>query len=85
METLVVESWNAEMAWDSDGSWSRSNLEDRLRACTRFQPTELKRLARKLLAREPVEFSITGREIAESAAHILESMGATVRFRSGAP
>jgi hypothetical protein len=85
VDTLVVVSWNNDRSWVSDGSWSRSNLAGRLEACTNLRGTELKRIVRRLLAREVMEVPVSSRELAEPAAHVLESMGATVAFQHGTP
>ena len=67
--------WTDERAWASQGSWSRSTLEQRIAACTMLLGTDLKRFVRRLLARELLECEVLDRVRAESAIHILESHG----------
>jgi hypothetical protein len=54
---------------------------DSLGQCTNLRGTELKRLARRLLNKEIMEFGVSSSVGAAHAAHILESLGATIEFR----
>jgi hypothetical protein len=81
MGTFVVRAWDPKMRWVGPGAWGRRPLTDALLRCTTLQDTEAKRLTRRLLNRELIEFSIADREKAQYVAHILESLGATVEVR----
>jgi len=52
--------------------------------CTSLPSTDAKRLARRLLTKELVEFAIVDHEKARYVAHILESLGAKTEIRLGA-
>ena len=47
MDKFVVTGWTDERAWASKSSWSRSNLEQRIAACTTLRGTHLKRFVRR--------------------------------------
>jgi hypothetical protein len=69
------------MRWVGPGAWGRRPLTNALIQCTSLQSTDAKRLARRLLSRELLEFSIVDREKAKYVAHILESLGAETEIR----
>jgi hypothetical protein len=54
---------------------------DSLEQCTNLRGAELKRLARRLLNKEIMEFGISSSVEAAHAAHVLESLGATIEIR----
>jgi hypothetical protein len=82
MELFAVTGWNPEMRWVGPGAWGRRPLTDALIRCTALQGTDAKRLARRILSKELVEFAIVDREKAKYLAHILESLGAKIEIRS---
>jgi hypothetical protein len=81
MSIFVVVAWDEQKRWVGPGAWNRSTLVDSLSQCTNLRDVELKRLARRLLSRELIEFPISNSEWASHAAHVLESLGATVEIR----
>jgi hypothetical protein len=81
-ELFAVTGWNPHMRWVGPGAWGKRPLTDALIQCTSLQSTDAKRLARRLLSRELVEFAIVDREgKAKYVAHILESLGAKTEIR----
>jgi hypothetical protein len=81
MSVFAVVGWDERKRWVGPGAWSRSTLVDSLGRCTSFRGAELKRLARRLLDQEIMEFSVSGVAEAHHVLHILESLGATIEFR----
>jgi hypothetical protein len=84
MDTFAVTAWDPKMRWVGPGAWGRRPLTDALIRCTTLQSTDAKRLARRLLGREPLEFAIADLEKAKYVAHILESLGAKIEVRPNA-
>ncbi len=74
-------AWDENKRWSGPGAWNRSTLVDSLARCTALHGTELKRLARRLLSKELIEFDIANASEATHAAHILESLGAKIEIR----
>ena len=72
---------NPHMRWVGPGAWGRRPLTDALIQCTSLHSTDAKRLARRLLSRQLVEFAIVDRDKAKYVAHILESLGAKTEIR----
>jgi hypothetical protein len=81
MSVFAVVNWDEQRRWVGPGAWSRSALVDSLGRCTSLSGVEVKRLARRLFNREILEFSVSGPAEAAHAAHILESLGATIAIR----
>jgi len=81
MSVFAVVAWDERKRWVGPGAWGRATLVDSLGRCTSLGGVELKRLARRLLNHETVEFSVSGSEQAAHVAHILESLGATIEIR----
>jgi hypothetical protein len=82
MDILVISSWQESKRWVGEGAWTRGYLADCLQACTDYREVETKRLARRLFAKEVLDIPVRSQELASRAVHVLESMGATVVFRS---
>jgi hypothetical protein len=76
---LIVAGWEPSKAWVQPDSWSRGNLAERIGACTSLGRTEVKRLVRRVAARETLDFEILDIDRAQPAIHALESMGATIK------
>jgi hypothetical protein len=81
MDIFAVTAWDPKMRWVGPGAWGRRPLTDALIRCTTLQSTDAKRLARRLLGRELLEFAIADLEKAKYVAHILESLGAKIEIR----
>jgi hypothetical protein len=75
-ELFAVTEWNPHMRCVGPGAWGRRPLTDALIQCTSLHSTDAKRLARRLLSRQLVEFAIVDRDKAKYVAHIPESLGA---------
>jgi hypothetical protein len=82
MVVLSVKSWRSESRWVGPGAWSRSVLADALGRCTGLDKTHVKRLARRLMNREALEFEVKSEALAAHCVHILESQGAQLQFRA---
>jgi hypothetical protein len=81
VSVIAVVAWDEQKRWVGPGAWSRSTFVDSLGRCTSLRGAELKRLARRLLSQELMEFDISSPEEAAHAAHILESLGASIEIR----
>ena len=75
-------AYDENKRWVGPGAWSRSTLADSLGRCTTLSGVELKRLARRLLDHDVLEFNVLGSAEAVHVAHILESLGATIEIRA---
>ena len=80
MSVFAVVTWDERKRWVGPGAWSRSTLVDSLGRCTNLRGAELKRLARRLMNKEIMEFGISSSTEAAHAAHILESLGAAIEI-----
>jgi hypothetical protein len=85
VETFSVLAWNQDARWVGPGAWSRKQLTNALLDCTGLQITEAKRLTRRLMNKELLEFPIVSATEAGHLLHILESQGARVEVRRDAP
>lgn len=77
MTRLIVSGWQPSLSWAD--SWSRSNLAQRIGTCTSLSKTEVKRLVRRIAARENLDIEILDVARAQPAIHALESMGAAIQ------
>ena len=84
MGTFAVTGWDSKKRWVGPGAWGRRPLTDALIRCTTLQNADAKRLARRLLSRELMEFAIADLEKAKHVAHILESLGGKIEIRPSA-
>ena len=78
MPRLIATGWQPDHAWVQANSWSRDSLVKCIGACTPLGKTEVKRLVRRVAAREVVDFEILDMARAQQAIHALESMGAKI-------
>lgn len=81
MAILHVKEWSDAMAWANSSSWSLKNFCHRIEICTNLHGTELKRVARQVMKKEPFELNLADSEKAEALIHTLESMGARVEVK----
>jgi hypothetical protein len=85
MVRIKIKTWDTAKAWTNWSGQAKRQFVNRTRVLSSADRTELKRLARKVLNRETVEFSldrISDLDKAEPLVHLLESLGAMVEVQS---
>jgi hypothetical protein len=78
MASLVIHRWVPEHSWAGSNSWPLAAFCDRIQQCTSLRGTELKRVARRVMKREPMTLELVNVESAGALLHTLESLGAQV-------
>jgi len=78
MASLVIHRWVPEHSWAGSNSWPLTAFCDRIQQCTSLRGTELKRVARRVMKREPMTLELVNVESAGALLHTLESLGAQV-------
>jgi hypothetical protein len=85
MIKLEIKAWDHNKAWTDWSGQAKRQFVNRMRELSNVDNTEIKRLARKVLDKEKMEFTldrISETEKAASIRHLLESLGATVEVKN---
>ena len=85
MIKIEIKGWDSNKSWTNWSGQAKRQFIHRMRELSNADHTEIKRLARRVLDKETMEFKldrISRSEDAESIKHLLESLGATVEVNN---